>query len=188
VPACAPSTHTHTTKTYRQYLIQIYNTLFDIVYCVRDRKNTSPFLPWYRKRRLKGEQQLYLRLRSESDGLVTSSVFFTAHFVCGYLGWDIFGGKAWVACILYYIWTSYDFIVQSTARHAIHLQFFISANALEIRAVQSPKCIVWCAEDCTYTYKKVHRNQEYRRVNKPQINNIVDELFKHKLKVNATAH
>jgi hypothetical protein len=32
--------------------------------------------------------------------------------------------------------------VQSTARHAIHLQFDIIANALEIRAVQSPKCVV----------------------------------------------
>jgi hypothetical protein len=32
--------------------------------------------------------------------------------------------------------------VRSTARHAIHLRFGISANALEIRAVQSPKCIV----------------------------------------------
>jgi hypothetical protein len=31
---------------------------------------------------------------------------------------------------------------RSTARHAIHLQFDISANAFEIRAVQSPKCIV----------------------------------------------
>jgi hypothetical protein len=32
--------------------------------------------------------------------------------------------------------------VRSTACHAILLQFDISANALEIRAVQSPKCIV----------------------------------------------
>jgi hypothetical protein len=32
--------------------------------------------------------------------------------------------------------------VRSTARHAIHLQFDISANALEIKAVQSQKCIV----------------------------------------------
>jgi hypothetical protein len=31
----------------------------------------------------------------------------------------------------------------------MHLQFDISANALEIRAVQSPKCIVWCAVNCT---------------------------------------
>jgi hypothetical protein len=40
-------------------------------------------------------------------------------------------------------------IVWSTVRHAIHLQFNISANALDIRSVQSPKCIVWCAVDCT---------------------------------------
>jgi hypothetical protein len=32
--------------------------------------------------------------------------------------------------------------VWSTAHHAIHLQFDLSANALEIRAVQNPKCIV----------------------------------------------
>jgi hypothetical protein len=32
--------------------------------------------------------------------------------------------------------------VRSTAHHAIRLQFYISANALKIRAVQSPKCIV----------------------------------------------
>jgi hypothetical protein len=32
--------------------------------------------------------------------------------------------------------------VRSTARHDIHLQFYTSANALEIRAIQSPKCIV----------------------------------------------
>jgi hypothetical protein len=32
--------------------------------------------------------------------------------------------------------------VRSTARRVIHLQFDISANAVEIRAVQNPKCIV----------------------------------------------
>jgi hypothetical protein len=30
------------------------------------------------------------------------------------------------------------------------MKFDISVNALEIRAVQSPKCIAWCAVDCTY--------------------------------------
>jgi hypothetical protein len=30
--------------------------------------------------------------------------------------------------------------VRSTARHAIHFQFDVSANVLEIRAVQSPIC------------------------------------------------
>jgi hypothetical protein len=39
--------------------------------------------------------------------------------------------------------------VRSTAHSAIYLQLDIIANALEIRAVQSPKCIVWCAVDCT---------------------------------------
>jgi hypothetical protein len=39
--------------------------------------------------------------------------------------------------------------VRSTARHAIHLQLDISSNALEIRAVQSLKCIVCCTVDCT---------------------------------------
>jgi hypothetical protein len=34
------------------------------------------------------------------------------------------------------------FYVRSTARHAIHLQFDISTNAFEIRAVQSPECMV----------------------------------------------
>jgi hypothetical protein len=37
--------------------------------------------------------------------------------------------------------------VRSTARHAIHSQFNIRANALEIRAAQSPKCIVRRAVD-----------------------------------------
>jgi hypothetical protein len=32
--------------------------------------------------------------------------------------------------------------VRSTARHAKHLQLNISANALEIRAIQRTKCIV----------------------------------------------
>jgi hypothetical protein len=39
--------------------------------------------------------------------------------------------------------------VNSTSRY-IHLQFGISATALQIRAVQSPKCIVWCAVDCAH--------------------------------------
>jgi hypothetical protein len=34
------------------------------------------------------------------------------------------------------------YYVRLTARHAIHLQFHIIANALEIRAVQNPKCLV----------------------------------------------
>jgi hypothetical protein len=33
-------------------------------------------------------------------------------------------------------------IVRSTARHDIQLLFSFSANALEIRTIQSPKCIV----------------------------------------------
>jgi hypothetical protein len=41
--------------------------------------------------------------------------------------------------------------VRSTAGHAIHMQFDISANTLEIRAKQGPKCIVWCGVDCTIT-------------------------------------
>jgi hypothetical protein len=41
------------------------------------------------------------------------------------------------------------FVHRSTALHSIHLQFDISNNAFEIRAVQSSKCIVWCANDCT---------------------------------------
>jgi hypothetical protein len=40
--------------------------------------------------------------------------------------------------------------VWSTARHVIHLQFNISANALVIRGVQSLKCKVWCGVDCKY--------------------------------------
>jgi hypothetical protein len=40
--------------------------------------------------------------------------------------------------------------VRSTARSAIHWLFDISAKALEIWAVKSPKCIVRCAVDCTY--------------------------------------
>jgi hypothetical protein len=33
-------------------------------------------------------------------------------------------------------------LIRSTARHAAHLQFDISAKAIEIRAVKTPKCIV----------------------------------------------
>jgi hypothetical protein len=52
--------------------------------------------------------------------------------------------------IFQYVHCRYQFlIVRSTARHAITLQLDISANALEIRVVQSPKCIVWCVVDCT---------------------------------------
>jgi hypothetical protein len=40
--------------------------------------------------------------------------------------------------------------IRSTARHAIHMQFDIITNVLEIRAVQSPKCIFWRVVDCTY--------------------------------------
>jgi hypothetical protein len=40
--------------------------------------------------------------------------------------------------------------IVSTVNSTIHLQFDISANALEIRAAKSLKCIVWCAVDCTY--------------------------------------
>jgi hypothetical protein len=36
-----------------------------------------------------------------------------------------------------------------TAHHAIHMQLDISANAIAIRAVQNPNCIVLCAVDCT---------------------------------------
>jgi hypothetical protein len=35
------------------------------------------------------------------------------------------------------------------ARYAIDLQFDISANAFAIKALQSQKCIVWCAVGCT---------------------------------------
>jgi hypothetical protein len=43
--------------------------------------------------------------------------------------------------------------IRSAERLAIHFQFDISANALEIRVMkeirQSPNCIVWCAVDST---------------------------------------
>jgi hypothetical protein len=42
----------------------------------------------------------------------------------------------------------YHFHVLSAARHAIHLQFDIGANALGIRAVHTPKFIVRCAGNC----------------------------------------
>jgi hypothetical protein len=67
---------------------------------------------------------------------------------------EIFIDLIWNLVLLDIIYR-YNFIfvwlmVQSTARHAIHLQFDISATAFEIRAVKSAKCIVWCAVDCTY--------------------------------------
>jgi hypothetical protein len=37
----------------------------------------------------------------------------------------------------------------STASLAMHLQFDLSAYALEIRTVQDPTCIDQCAVDCT---------------------------------------
>jgi hypothetical protein len=36
------------------------------------------------------------------------------------------------------------------------LQFNVSANSLEIKAIQSTKCIVWCAVDCTGYNVLVH--------------------------------
>jgi hypothetical protein len=48
--------------------------------------------------------------------------------------------------------------VRSTARHAIHLQFDISANSLEIRAVQIIKCLVWLAVDCTILIGRANGN------------------------------
>jgi hypothetical protein len=56
-------------------------------------------------------------------------------------------------------------IVRSTARHAIHLQFHISTNALEIRVAQSHECIVGRADDCTLpintiTIRKPRKNQQ----------------------------
>jgi hypothetical protein len=51
---------------------------------------------------------------------------------------------------LHYIFVAFDIYVRSTARHAIHLQFDISANALGIRAVQSPKCTFWCDSEKIY--------------------------------------
>jgi hypothetical protein len=44
--------------------------------------------------------------------------------------------------IVYRTYTHYRANVQSKALHAIHLQFDIIANALEIRAEQNPNCIV----------------------------------------------
>jgi hypothetical protein len=38
----------------------------------------------------------------------------------------------------------------STALYATHLQFDISANALEITAMQSPKWNIWRVVDCTW--------------------------------------
>jgi hypothetical protein len=50
--------------------------------------------------------------------------------------------------------------VRPTARHDIHFQFDISANVklrrnkdIEIRAIQSSECIVWCTVDCTDKYE-----------------------------------
>jgi hypothetical protein len=40
--------------------------------------------------------------------------------------------------------------VRSAAHHVIYLQFDISANSFEIRAIQYLKSIVWCAVDYTY--------------------------------------
>jgi hypothetical protein len=40
------------------------------------------------------------------------------------------------------VWPQVLLDVQSTSRRPIHLQYNISANALEIRAIQNPKCKV----------------------------------------------
>jgi hypothetical protein len=49
--------------------------------------------------------------------------------------------------------------VQLTARYAIHLRFDISANDIEIRALQIFKCIVWRAVDllCGYRTRDLSR-------------------------------
>jgi hypothetical protein len=58
--------------------------------------------------------------------------------------------KVFIRLALIFLLQSNVIKIQSTARQAIHLQFDISANALEIRAVQSPKCIVCYAVVCTF--------------------------------------
>jgi hypothetical protein len=46
------------------------------------------------------------------------------------------------------------FVEWSTAHHAMYLQFNVSGNAFKIKAVQNPKCIVWCAVNCTIVRKR----------------------------------
>jgi hypothetical protein len=65
--------------------------------------------------------------------------------------------------------------VRSTAHQAIHWQFNISANALVIRATQSPKCIVRCAVECT---NEVYNNTiVLRDVKSPQSLGTKPEFF-----------
>jgi hypothetical protein len=64
--------------------------------------------------------------------------------------YDIHGGKREVLFFYFVPDTTRD--IWSTASNATHLQFDISANALEIRALQSPMCIIRCAADCTYIF------------------------------------
>jgi hypothetical protein len=68
--------------------------------------------------------------------------------------------------------------VRSTSRYAIHLQFNISANALEIRALQSPKC-VRCAVACTllqlYKWLKHDSNMSLKYFNYRQID-VIDNI------------
>jgi hypothetical protein len=53
-----------------------------------------------------------------------------------------------------FIYLYYD-VLQSTGRHAIPLQFDIGAKFLEIRPVQSPKCI----SHGYYTWRDVFQNK-----------------------------
>jgi hypothetical protein len=57
---------------------------------------------------------------------------------------------------------SYDWTRPSHAElsdpGAIELLFDVSTHSLEIRAVQSPKCIVWYAVDCTHFSTMTYRN------------------------------
>jgi hypothetical protein len=55
--------------------------------------------------------------------------------------------------------------VRSRARH---LQFDISATALEIRTVQSPKGLVECVVDCMLTYAEVTPPIQFVHINAGQ--------------------
>jgi hypothetical protein len=74
---------------------------------------------------------------------------------------------------------------RSTAHHVIYLQFDISGNTFEIRAAQTPKCIVWCAVDCTsaacgptgFMFYGRCRCYEWTRDNHPRLfSNIIDYI------------
>jgi hypothetical protein len=60
-----------------------------------------------------------------------------------------------LACLLFGFHLEFQNRTVCTVNNTPRTQFNISANALEIRALHIPRCIVWYAVDCTYSHQHI---------------------------------